>query len=179
MDTSREDAPTPESAALQSDGPESTFGFGRRLGELLAPGDVVGLVGDLGAGKTLFTRGVAAGLGSDVRFGVSSPTFTLINEHPGPLPLIHVDLYRLDDVDEMVEIGLFEHFGGPGACLVEWFDRLAAAEQPRDRLELALEIVGDTERRLVARSYGERHDRLLASWMAAAARPEPQRESVP
>ena len=164
---------------LQSDGPDSTFELGRRLGELLAPGDVVGLVGDLGAGKTLFTQGVAAGLGCDPRYRVSSPTFTLINEHPGELPLIHVDLYRLDDVDEMVEIGLFEHFGGPGVCLVEWFDRLDPAERPRDRLELALEIVGDTERQLVARGCGERHERLLASFLAQSTRREPGRESVP
>lgn len=163
---------------LSSASPDQTYELGRKLGALLAAGDVVGLLGDLGAGKTLFTRGVGVGMGADPRYRVASPTFTLINEHPitasdsgadaGPRPnkLIHVDLYRLDDLDEMFEIGLFDYLGGDGACLVEWFERLAG-EEPAERLELRLEATGDESRRIVARAFGERHQRLLEAWVAA------------
>jgi tRNA threonylcarbamoyladenosine biosynthesis protein TsaE len=169
------ETPDPKAAALaerdtltlSSESPEQTYQLGRQLGQLLAAGDVVGLMGDLGAGKTLFTRGVGDGMGVDPRFRVASPTFTLINEHPGPLRLIHVDLYRLDDLDEMFEIGLFDYLGGDGACLVEWFERLAG-EEPRERLELCLEATGDESRRITAGAFGERHARLLSAWVAAA-----------
>ncbi|PID38521.1 MAG: tRNA (adenosine(37)-N6)-threonylcarbamoyltransferase complex ATPase subunit type 1 TsaE [Proteobacteria bacterium] len=169
------DDPTLEAVSqLESASPEQTYELGRRLGTLLAAGDVVGLCGDLGAGKTLFTRGVGVGMGADRRYRVASPTFTLINEHPRvasdadlagrPKKLVHVDLYRLEELDEMVEIGLFDYLGGDGACLVEWFDRLAG-EEPAERLELRLEATGDERRRLTARAFGERHRQLLQAWL--------------
>ncbi len=148
---------------LHSDGPEETFALGRALGMLLAPGDVVGLLGDLGAGKTLFAQGVAQGLDVDPRYRVASPTFTLINEYPGRVPLNHIDLYRLSDIDEMVEIGLFELLGGRGASLIEWFERLEEA-RPDDRLEIEIIATGDEYRKITVRAVGVRHRVLLAAW---------------
>ncbi|MCK5796280.1 MAG: tRNA (adenosine(37)-N6)-threonylcarbamoyltransferase complex ATPase subunit type 1 TsaE [Deltaproteobacteria bacterium] len=148
---------------LQSDGPEETFALGRALGLLVAPGDVVGLLGDLGAGKTLFAQGVAQGLDVDPRYRVASPTFTLINEYPGRVPLNHIDLYRLSDIDEMVEIGLFELLGGRGVCLVEWFERLEEA-CPEDRLEIEIVATGDEHRKMSVHAVGVRHRALLAAW---------------
>lgn len=151
---------------VQSGSTEETIALGDALGRLLRAGDVVGLLGDLGAGKTHFVRGVGEGMGVDPRYTISSPTFTLINEHPGPVMLVHVDLYRLEEIDEMVEVGLFDYLGAGGACLVEWFDRLAG-EEPRERLELSLEVVDEDRRRLDARAFGARHGDLLRGWRRA------------
>ncbi|MBW2734806.1 MAG: tRNA (adenosine(37)-N6)-threonylcarbamoyltransferase complex ATPase subunit type 1 TsaE [Deltaproteobacteria bacterium] len=142
---------------------EETIALGEVLGGLLQAGDVVGLLGDLGAGKTHFVRGVGQGMLVDARYPVSSPTFTLINEHPGREMLVHVDLYRLEEIDEMIEVGLFDYLGGRGVCLVEWFDRLRG-EEPAERLELTLEVVDDDCRCLHGRAFGERHGDLLHRW---------------
>ncbi|MBK8480453.1 MAG: tRNA (adenosine(37)-N6)-threonylcarbamoyltransferase complex ATPase subunit type 1 TsaE [Proteobacteria bacterium] len=141
---------------------------GRRLGLLLQPGDVVGLEGELGAGKTLFVGGVAAGLGLAPGYRVASPTFTLINEYPGRLPIVHVDLYRLDDQAEMQEIGILDYLGGPCVCLVEWFGRLAGARLP-DHLQVTIEVTGDHTRRLRVAGSGPRASELVRRWIAACA----------
>ena len=106
---------------LVSDSPEQTARFGLTLAALLKPGDVVSLAGDLGAGKTALTRGIADGLGC---LGpVSSPTFTLVMEHPSGdhgLALYHFDVYRLADSDAFLELGLSEYFDRNGVCVIEW-----------------------------------------------------------
>lgn len=102
--------------------------LGRRLAAVLRSGDVVAYRGDLGAGKTAFTRGLARGLGSAAR--VSSPTFTIVNEYDGPLPLFHFDLYRLSDAGELFDIGWEDYLSRPGVCAVEWSERAEEALPP-------------------------------------------------
>lgn len=103
--------------------PEETFQLGKRLGEQAQPGQIYTLSGDLGVGKTVFTKGVAAGLG--IREPVSSPTFTIVQEYyDGRLPLCHFDVYRIEDPEEMEEIGYDDYFFGDGVCLIEWADRI-------------------------------------------------------
>ncbi len=147
----------------QSHSPEQTVEMGRLLGQLLAPGHVVGLVGELGAGKTCFVQGVSRGLEVDPRVYVSSPTFTLVNEYPGRLTLYHIDLYRLADPDELVEIGLDDYYRGDGACLVEWFDRFPE-DVPPHHVELRFEVLDDSRRRLHVKATGEEHLALARRW---------------
>lgn len=99
--------------------PEETFALGEKLGEKAQPGQIYTLVGDLGVGKTVFTQGVARGLG--IKEPVSSPTFTIVQEYDeGRIPFYHFDVYRIGDVEEMDEIGYEDYFYGEGVCLIEW-----------------------------------------------------------
>lgn len=103
----------------ESTSAEMTFEFGKKIGSLVNPGDIICLDGNLGVGKTVFTQGVAAGLGIDEP--VCSPTFTLIQEyHEGRIPLYHFDVYRIDGPWDMDDLGYEEYFFGDGVCLVEW-----------------------------------------------------------
>ena len=112
-------------ASIISHNPQETFELGRQFATPLRRGDVLALEGDLGAGKTQFAKGLAAGLG--VESDVTSPTFTLIHEYPGGrLPLFHIDLYRLEDEDEVLGIGLDEYLDGDGVTVIEWADKFAA-----------------------------------------------------
>ena len=137
---------------------DETRAFGAEVAIHLRGGELIGLRGDLGSGKTVFVRGLAAGLAipsSKVR----SPTFTLVNEYSGGrLPLYHIDLYRMapSDVDRMA---LREYFYGNGVCVVEWIDRLG---EEAARLAIDFTFVGENERLLVASAHGERYDALLA-----------------
>lgn len=105
-----------------------TEALGESLALRLHPGDVVAYLGDLGAGKTAFTRGLARGLGCKGR--VTSPTFTIVNEYEGPLPLFHFDMYRLSDEEELFDIGWEEYLARGGVCAVEWSERITAALPP-------------------------------------------------
>lgn len=99
--------------------PEDTFAIGKRIGEQAQAGQVYTLIGDLGVGKTVFTQGVAAGLG--IKEPVNSPTFTIVQVYEeGRLPFYHFDVYRIGDVEEMEEIGYMDCFYGEGICLIEW-----------------------------------------------------------
>jgi len=155
----------------------ATTRLGRRLGKLLQPGDVVALVGDLGAGKTQLTRGACQGAG--VAPGVvSSPTFAIVQTYRGRLPIHHADLYRLGDVDELYATGFMDLLGGDGALLVEWADRIAGWLPP-DHLVLRLsEVAGRPSwRRVVLEPAGDRHAglaRALATVRRAAERPQPR-----
>lgn len=103
--------------------PEETFRFAETIGQCAQAGAVYALDGDLGAGKTVFCQGFAEGLG--VRELVNSPTFTIVQEYTtGRLPMYHFDVYRIEDADEMEEIGAEEYFSGDGVCLIEWADRI-------------------------------------------------------
>ena len=101
--------------------PAETEALGQRLAERLQPGDVIAYTGDLGAGKTAFTRGLARGLGCRGR--VTSPTFTIVNEYEGDIPLFHFDLYRLGSSDELFDIGWEDYLARGGVCAVEWSER--------------------------------------------------------
>ena len=105
---------------------EETLDLGKRIGEKLQAGDCVLLFGELGSGKTTFTQGLALGLGLPENEYVRSPTFTLINEYQGRLPIFHLDLYRLDSQGEMEQLGLEEVFSGTGVSIVEWAEKLMA-----------------------------------------------------
>ena len=106
---------------IETNSPEETFELGKRLGEQAKPGWIFTLVGDLGVGKTVFTQGLARGLG--IEEPVSSPTFTIVQEYDtGRLPFYHFDVYRIGDIEEMEEIGYDDCFFGGGVCLVEWAD---------------------------------------------------------
>src|SRR3954451_4316317 len=106
---------------LVSESVERTRALGRALGELARAGDVVLLEGELGAGKTAFTQGIGSGL--CVSATIYSPTFTILKEYEGRLPLYHFDLYRLDEPDELYELGFEDYFRGEGVCVVEWAER--------------------------------------------------------
>src|SRR5215468_5030169 len=115
-DETSETAVTP--VTLMSASVERTRALGRALGELAQAGDVVLLEGALGAGKTAFTQGIGLGLG--VAATINSPTFTILKEYEGRQPLYHFDLYRLDEPDELYELGFEDYFRGDGVCVVEW-----------------------------------------------------------
>lgn len=121
----------------ESYSPEETFAIGRELGEQLKPGDIYCLIGDLGVGKTVFTQGLAKGLG--IEEPINSPTFTIIQEyHEGRIPLYHFDVYRIGDVSEMDELGYEEYFYGDGACLIEW-GNLIEEILPKDTVTITIE----------------------------------------
>lgn len=108
--------------------PEQTELLGKKLAELLRPGDVIAYYGDLGAGKTAFTRGLAAGLG--IREAVTSPTYTIVNEYlSGRMPLFHFDMYRLSSSEELFDIGWEDYLARGGVCAVEWSENVADAMQ--------------------------------------------------
>ena len=107
---------------------QETEALGASLAQRLGPGDVVAYRGDLGAGKTAFTRGLARGLGCTGR--VTSPTFTIVNEYEGQLPLFHFDLYRLGDEEELWDIGWEDYLGRGGVCAVEWSENFPSALPP-------------------------------------------------
>ncbi len=135
-----------------------TFALGRALGAAAFPGAVFALAGDLGAGKTVLARGIAAGLG--VSRGVASPTFVLMATHTqGRLPLAHADLYRLTSEDDLVSVGLSEAFDDGGVVIVEWADRFPNA-LPDDRLEVVLS--GDESRVITLTAHGPAHAPLEA-----------------
>ena len=107
---------------------QETTELGERFAKTLRPGTVVALYGGLGAGKTAFVRGMARGLGLNAR--VSSPTFTIVNEYPGPVPLFHFDMYRLGGADELFEIGWEDYLDRGGICAVEWSENVEEAFFP-------------------------------------------------
>lgn len=155
---------------LESRGEVETLALGAALGRLLRPGHVVGLTGGLGAGKTRVAAGVARGMQVPESVYVSSPTFTLINEYPGlGLTLVHMDYYRLDDPEQLVELGVDEYLGGDAACVVEWFDRFPEAF-PRRFLRVFIDVTGDCTRQLRLEARGDDHRELGRSWCAAWGR---------
>ena len=140
---------------LESTDIDTTLALGRCIGRTAQPGDVLALVGPLGAGKTHLVKGVAQGLGIDDPRQVISPTFVLIREYQGRLWLYHFDAYRLSGVGEMYELGCEEYFEGEGVCVVEWADRVRAC-LPRRCFEINLSVVGPTHRHIELAATGER-----------------------
>ena len=127
--------------------PEETEALGKRLALALQPGDVIAYSGDLGAGKTAFTRGLAAGLG--ITEPVTSPTYTIVNEYlSGRLPLCHFDMYRLSSADDLFDIGWEDYLLRGGVCAVEWSENVEEALQDPIRVELCRMTEGDTCRRI-------------------------------
>ena len=122
---------------IETHDPEETFEVGRTIGMNAKPGQIYTLTGDLGVGKTVFTQGVAAGLG--ITEPVNSPTFTIIQEYEdGRLPFYHFDVYHIGDLEEMEEIGYDDYFFGQGICLIEWAE-LIEEILPEKRIEVTIE----------------------------------------
>lgn len=132
------------------------------LGAVLLPGDTICLIGDLGAGKTTFTQGLALGLGLPPAEPVNSPTFTLVAEHPGGrVPLYHFDVYRLPDSSALYDLAFDEYISGDGVVVIEWADKITEV-LPRDRIEIALTAGSETTRQIVMTGWGERAKEILA-----------------
>lgn len=122
---------------IETNSAEETFAFGKRIGQMARPGQVFTLVGDLGVGKTVFTQGVAVGLG--ITEPISSPTFTIIQIYEeGRMPFYHFDVYRIGDIEEMEEIGYDDYFFGEGICLIEWAN-LIEEILPEDIIAIKIE----------------------------------------
>jgi tRNA threonylcarbamoyladenosine biosynthesis protein TsaE len=142
---------------------------GRLLGESCRGGEVLLLEGDLGAGKTTLTQGVAAGLG--VTASVISPTFILLREYEGRLPLYHFDFYRLEGTGRAVDLEFGEYLGAGGVCVIEW-PSFAPEVAPPEYLRVELRISGATSRTLTLEAVGRRHEELLGR-LAVALAPNP------
>ena len=125
---------------------KETEAAGAELAKTLAPGSVVAMYGDLGAGKTAFVRGMSKGLGID--YPVSSPTFTVVNEYPGKTPLFHFDMYRLGSADELFNIGWDDYLQRSGICAVEWSENVEDAFEP-GTVKVTITKLGDTEREIL------------------------------
>ena len=143
---------------IESSSTRETKMWGRRLGSMLEGGELLALSGDLGAGKTCFIKGLARGL-SLREETILSPTFTMIQEHRGRLPLYHIDLYRLDNVT-LDDLGLREYLFSDSIAAVEWFERLQEAGQI-SRLSVKISYTGANSRRLEFIALGERYSSLI------------------
>lgn len=147
---------------LEARSPQETFALGVRLGEALRPRDFVGLSGQLGAGKTLFARGVAQGAGVPLD-DVASPTYSIVQTYRGRLTLHHADLYRLRGEDDLYATGYYDLLEGEGALLVEWVEQVAGAAAS-DALLVRLEVTAEDARRLTVTPTGPVAEALLARW---------------
>jgi len=136
--------------------------WGAKLGRLLCGGEIIGLIGELGTGKTCFVRGLAAGLEVDSKAWIRSPTFTLINEYPGRLPIYHIDLFRVGSRHELEGLNLREYLYSDGVSLIEWFDHLPA-DSVDEYLELEIAHAGGAKRKLNFTPHGERYERIIES----------------
>jgi tRNA threonylcarbamoyladenosine biosynthesis protein TsaE len=139
----------------------ATRTMGKKLGGLLKAGAILGLTGDLGSGKTTFVRGVAEGLEVGKEAWIRSPTFTLVNEYDGRLPVYHIDLYRIGDAGELEELNLREYLYADGVSLIEWFEKMPPDEVD-EWLGIHFEHRAENERKLVFQAHGERYAETLA-----------------
>ena len=157
---------------LESRSARQTLGFGAALGKVLAPGDFIGLVGELGAGKTQFVRGVARGAGVP-ESEVASPSFAIIYPYAGRIPLYHADFYRLSDFEELYATGFTDLVGGDGAALVEWLDRIPSAA-PAELMLLTFQFDNTRQlnrRWIDAQAFGWRYVARLQNWTRKLTHP--------
>ena len=144
---------------LISHSPEQTQKLGFRLGELALPGDIFLLVGELGTGKTCLTQGIAWGL--DIQEYTMSPSFVIMRELYGRLPLYHIDLYRLDRIEEIADLGLDDYLYGKGVCVIEWAEK-GLSQLPPEHLLIQINHLSDTERTFYIKPGGKRYLEILA-----------------
>ena len=140
-----------------------TIELGKLLGAHLTAGSVIGLVGDLGAGKTCFIKGLAEGLNNTPADEVTSPTFTILQEYPGPAPLYHFDAYRLSGSHDLEAIGFEDYVGIDGVAVIEWADRISDA-LPTEALLITIESVSENERQFFCKASGEHHCRIVSQF---------------
>lgn len=131
---------------ILSKSPQDTKKIGEDLGKRLKKGDIIGLVGELGSGKTCLVQGIMKGLGVEIG-SVTSPTFVLINEYKGRFPVYHFDLYRLNTIKEVIDLGYEEYFYGDGVTVIEWADKIEKL-LPKDCIRVYMKIVGEDEREI-------------------------------
>ncbi len=131
-----------------SESPKDTINFASRFAKALKAGDMLALTGNLGSGKTTFVKGIAKGLGVKNYKYVNSPTFVLIKEYKGKLPLYHFDLYRLDIIKDIEDLGSDEYFFGKGISVVEWADKCKAL-LPKNSIKIEFRIKGETKREII------------------------------
>ncbi len=151
---------------FQTKSASETIRVGKRIGGLLQPGDVVALVGELGAGKTQFIKGLATGAGVGNPTYVSSPSFTLINEYPGKVPFHHIDLFRLESQKEAEGLGLEDYFQGGGITAIEWADKIPSL-LPEEILSIYIVYTGKNTRSIEMKGKGKRYDELLNEVMSS------------
>jgi tRNA threonylcarbamoyladenosine biosynthesis protein TsaE len=145
---------------FQTKSSAETIRIGKSIGSRLLPGDVVALVGELGAGKTQFIKGLAAGVGIGNPTYISSPSFTLINEYPGKIPFYHIDLFRLEREKEAEELGLEDYFQGGGITAIEWADKIPSL-LPKEMLFIHIAYVGKNIRSIEINGKGKRFLNLV------------------
>jgi tRNA threonylcarbamoyladenosine biosynthesis protein TsaE len=150
---------------LISDSAQQTHDLGKYLGESLRPGDLVALCGELGAGKTCLTQGIARGLGVPEAYRVTSPTFTIINEYPGRLILYHLDLYRLSGVRDLDEIGYDDCFNQRGVVVMEWAEKIREV-LPEGALFITITYIDEQRRKIVVSPNCETIARLFSNWIS-------------
>ena len=141
---------------LLSNSPAATLALGERIGERLQPGSIIALTGELGCGKTLLTRGICAGLDVPLR-QVNSPTFVLVNEYRGRMPIFHMDMYQLGAAFDAVEFGFFDYLAraASGIMIIEWAEKIAAV-LPDDYLNIKFDILSARKRRLDFTTPGDK-----------------------
>ena len=143
---------------LISHSPKQTQRLGVSIGELARPGDIFLLVGSLGTGKTCLTQGIAWGL--DIKEYTLSPSFVIMRELYGRLPLYHIDLYRLDHIEEIEDLGLDDYLYGNGVCVVEWAEK-GLSVLPPEHLMIQISYLADTERSFQLKPSGKRYREIL------------------
>ena len=146
--------------AVISRSAEHTRRLGNSLSKLLQGGEIIGLVGELGTGKTCFVRGLTEGLEVSYETWIRSPTFTLVNEYHGRLPIYHIDLYRIESTDELEELNLREYLYSNGVSLIEWFEYFPAGEVD-DHLEIELAYREGSKRQVTFIPHGARYEELV------------------
>jgi tRNA threonylcarbamoyladenosine biosynthesis protein TsaE len=144
-----------------SNSPAATLAMGKKMGEKIAAGSIIAMSGELGCGKTLLTRGICDGLGVPLR-QVSSPTFVLVNEYKGRLPVFHMDLYRLGNIDDGFEIGIMDYFNRAevGVMVIEWAEKMISL-LPADMLRVEFDILDDKKRRIKFSANSHKFDTVL------------------
>jgi len=145
---------------IQTHSATETIRTGKNIGNRLRSGDVVALVGELGAGKTQFIKGLAAGVGIGNPTYISSPSFTLINEYPGKIPFYHIDLFRLEREKEAEELGLEDYFQGGGITAIEWADKIPSL-LPKEMLFIHIAYMGKNIRSIEINGKGKRFLNLV------------------
>jgi tRNA threonylcarbamoyladenosine biosynthesis protein TsaE len=141
---------------FNTDNPKETKCLGKKIGKLLKAGNVVALVGNLGAGKTVIANGLCEGLGVKEDY-ITSPTYTIINQYDGRIPVYHIDLYRLKDSSELYNLGWDEYIYGHGVCMIEWADR-AAEMLSEEYLMINMEVTGRNKRKITLQAKGASYE---------------------
>ena len=139
---------------------QDTIKSGIVLGKVLMPGCVIGLIGELGAGKTCFVKGIAYGINGIPESEVTSPTFTILQEYEGNIPFYHFDAYRLSGIGDLETVGFDDYIGGEGATVIEWADRIRGA-LPGECLLVFIDFINEYERRFTCKASGKLHMEVL------------------